>query len=337
MNKNARLFIIGGTGFIGSHTTLLALKEGYRVSLLSRSLPEPPDLFPDTVNLFKGDASLLPETNLEEMFRDHSVVVYAIGADDKYLPPKPAYSHFYFHNVETTAKVYRSAKKAGVKKMIILGSYFCYFNRQWPDMQLTTYHPYIRSRVEQEKFACENSTRDLEIIVLELPYIFGSIKGRSPLWKPLINYILSNKPLFYMRGGSNMISVKQVAAAIIGAVKWGKGGNCYTIGDQNLSWIELINKILMYGKKKKNIIIVPDWILKTGGSLLHLVLSLRGKESGLHPRMFMEIQTKDAFFDPSFSQKALHIQGGGLDDAIRETVIACNPEKYSETDRLILP
>jgi nucleoside-diphosphate-sugar epimerase len=228
----------------------------------------------------------------------------------------------------TTARVYRSAKKAGVKRMIILGSYFCYFNRKWPDMHLAEYHPYIHSRVEQEKIAIENSSQDMEIIVLELPYIFGSAKGRVPLWKPLVDYILSRMPLFYMKGGSNMISVEAVAKAVTGAIKWGKGGECYTIGDQNLSWTELIDKILLYGKKKKSVKIVPDWIIRIAGAVIYLILLLKRKESGLHPRIFMRIQTKEAFFDPAPAQKALHFQGGGLDDAIRNTVIACYPEKY---------
>lgn len=325
MAKQSSLFIIGGAGFIGSHTTLQALKEGYKVSILNRSPPPAPDLFPESVKIYKGDASFLPEEKLIEMFRHHYILVHAIGADDKIIPSKPAYSFFHFHNVETTARVCRSAKKAGVKRMIILGSYFCYFNRQWPDMHLAGYHPYIRSRVEQEKIAIENSSKDMEIIILELPYIFGSVKGRVPLWKPLIDYILSHMPLFYMKGGSNMTSVKLVAKAIMGAIRWGKGGECYTIGDQNLSWIELIDKILLYGKKKKSIKIVPDWVISAAGTIIHFIFHLRRKESGLHPRIFMQVQTKEAFFDPVPAQKALHFQGGGLNDAIRDTVIACYP------------
>jgi len=271
VSKKSSVFIIGGAGFIGSHTTLQALEDGYRVSILSRSPPAVPDLFPESVKIYKGDAALLSEEQLTEMFRHHHALIYAIGADDKIRPPKPAYSLFHFHTVENTTRVCRIAKKAGIKRMVILGSYFCYFTRQWPDMSLAEYHPYIHSRVEQENFAIENSSRNMDIIVLELPYIFGSVKGRVPLWKPLIDYILSPIPLFYMKGGSNMISVKQVAKAIMGAIRWGRRGECYTIGDQNLSWIELIDKILLYGKKKKSIRIIPNRVLSTAGTIIHLI------------------------------------------------------------------
>jgi dihydroflavonol-4-reductase len=327
MAEKSRVFIIGGTGFIGSHTVLRALEEGYEVSILNRSSTDIPGLFPETVKIYKGDVTLLPDEKMEEMFRNHDVLVYAFGADDSYLPAIPAYSYFHLGNVETTERICRCAKKAGIKRIVILGSYFCHLNRIWPEMRLAEYHPYIQSRVEQEKIAVENSSGDLEIMVLELPYIFGVAKGRVPLWKPLVDYVLSGFPLFYMKGGSNMISVKSVAEAVLGAIRWGKGGECYAIGDRNLSWSELLNKILFYGEKNKTVKIVPDWLIKTAGALVRFTIFLQRKESGLHPRIFMRVQTREAFFDPAPAQKALHFHGSGLDEAIRDTVIACHPQK----------
>ena len=220
MEAKTNLLVIGGAGFIGYHIVLQALDAGYKVSIMNRSLPSVPDFFPETVTVYQNDAVLLPEEEMEEMFRQQDILVYAIGADDKYLPAIPAYTYYHLHNVQTTAKICRIAKKAGIKKVIILGSYFSYFNRIWPEMQLSAWHPYIRSRVEQEKIAVEYSSPDMEIVVLELPYIFGYTKGRIPLWKPLLDYILSSFPLFYMQGGSNMVSVKVVASAVLGAIKY---------------------------------------------------------------------------------------------------------------------
>ena len=48
----------------------------------------------------------------------------------------------------------------------------------------------------------------MSISMLELPYIFGSMPGKAPLWKPLIRYILSPFPLFYPAGGTTCVSVQ---------------------------------------------------------------------------------------------------------------------------------
>ena len=73
---------------------------------------------------------------------------------------------------------------------------------------------------------------------LELPYVFGSIPGRIPLWAPLIDYLRSPFPLFFTKGGTNMISVIHVAEAIVGALEEGKAGEIYLVGDENISWVD---------------------------------------------------------------------------------------------------
>lgn len=60
-------------------------------------------------------------------------------------------------------------------------SYFAYFDRIWPEMRLAEHHPYIRSRKGQEAQSLEAAMPDLQLCILQLPYIFGSMPGRAPL------------------------------------------------------------------------------------------------------------------------------------------------------------
>ena len=52
-------------------------------------------------------------------------------------------------------------------------------------------------------------------------------------------------------------------------------------------------------------------------------LRLQGREGGLNLVPFTELQTAQAFFDPSKSREALGYGSGGLDEAFKETVEAC--------------
>ena len=72
------------------------------------------------------------------------------------------------------------AKKCGVKRCVVLGSYFAWLAKERPDMQLCDKHPYIRSRVEQEEVAFKYADDDMGVAVLELPYIFGTSAGQTP-------------------------------------------------------------------------------------------------------------------------------------------------------------
>ena len=178
------VMILGGTGLLGYHATRRLLERGHVVKILA--LPPLPaeGLFPVDVDIQLRDINLLSDAELVTLFEGNDALVFAAGVDDRVTPRTPAYPFFYKHNVEVTRRVAQLARQAGVKKFVILGSYFAYFHRVWPQLELTRHHPYIRSRVEQTRAALEAGGDAMGVITLELPYIFGVMPGRMPLWKP---------------------------------------------------------------------------------------------------------------------------------------------------------
>jgi len=317
------IFIIGGTGFIGYHAVLEFIRRGHQVSTLA--LPPLPveDLLPPGVQLQLADLNSLDDGEVRNLFRGHDALVFAAGADDRVVPKAPAHEFFYEANVRGCSRVFQLGREAGVKRGVLLGSYFAHFNRIWPDMQLSRHHPYVRSRKEQIEESIRSAMPDLELMVLELPYIFGSMPGRTPLWAPLIRYIRYPIPLFYPQGGTNAVTVKQVAEAIVGAVEVGKAGEIYQIGDENLTWENMLTRLAKAAGLRKRVITLPDWIIRGGMWLAERYFKLQGKEGGLDLVQFTDLQTAKTFFDPAESRTALGYSQGGLDQAFKDTVEAC--------------
>lgn len=317
------VLIIGGTGFLGYHASLELLSRGHQVKILA--LPPLPakGLFPESVGIELKNLNHLSDGEVETALTGVDAVVFAAGADDRVTPIALAYPYFYKHNVEPVKRLAFIACKVGVQKLIILGSYFAYFDRTWPQMELSVHHPYIRSRVAQTRESEEAGCFELAVITLELPYIFGTMPGRMPLWKPLIKYAASNLPLYYPRGGTTCVTVKQVAQAICGAIERGEAGKQYPIGGENLTWEQLLQKFTRAAGKEKKVITLPDWLVTIGTSLVKLNHKRQGREGGLDPVSFVKLQTANTFIDPADSQAALGYESGGLDEAIRETVTVC--------------
>jgi dihydroflavonol-4-reductase len=317
------VFIIGGTGFIGYHAVLEFIRRGHRVSVLA--LPPIPEevIFPPEVKVQLADFNQLPDEDIRALFYGHDALVFAAGADDRVIPQAPAEDFFYTANVHSCKRLFTLAKEAGIKRGILTGSYFAHFDRIWPRMTLAVHHPYIASRVAQIDQTMEVAKPDLELMVLELPYIFGSMPGRVPLWKPLIRYIRYPIPLFYPRGGTNVIAVEHVAEAIVGAVESGVGGEIYQVGDENLTWVEMLTRLSKAVGKKKWIITLPDWSLKLGMWFVKVYHRFQGREGGLDPVPFTELQVAETYFDPAPSRESLGYGQGGLDQAFQETVDAC--------------
>jgi len=317
-----KVLIIGGTGFLGYYAVRELLKRNYAVSILS--LPPLPaeGLFAPEVEIVLADLNKLTDAEVEKYLSGHDAVIFAAGADDRATPPAPAYPFFHKYNVEATRRLATLAKQAGVKRMVVLGSYFAYFDRAWPEMKLKEHHPYIRSRVEQEEILFEIAGSEMDAMVLELPYIFGSMPGRKPIWTPLLHYLAATPVLFYTHGGTNCVAVEHIGEAIAGAVEFGKGGERYVIGDENLTWKELLGRLSELQGKRKSVVTLPNWMATLAGAGLKLTLRLQGKESGLDPIQLIRLQTAMTFIDPEPARTVLHFGSGGLEAALQKTIEA---------------
>ncbi|MHC1740511.1 MAG: NAD-dependent epimerase/dehydratase family protein [Anaerolineaceae bacterium] len=317
------VLLIGGTGFLGYYAVKELTRRGHTVSILA--LPPLPaeGLFPPETKILLANLNHLDDDEIFKLLRGQDAVVYAAGADDRITPKAPAYPFFYKHNVEATRRIVSLARQAKVKKVVIMGSYFAYFDRIWPQLKLQAHHPYIRSRVEQEEIAIATAGDEMAVMILELPYIFGSMPGRTPLWKPLIDYIRATPVIFYTHGGTNCIAVEHVAEAISGAVEQGKGGQRYVIGDENLSWVDLLYKLSRLTGKEKKVISLPNWLAVVAGAFIKGLHSMQGKQGGLDPVELIKLQTAMTFFDPAQSRKELTYGSGGLEAALEKTVEAC--------------
>jgi nucleoside-diphosphate-sugar epimerase len=330
MIPSRRVIVIGGTGFLGYHAIREFLKKGWGVTALGLP-PDPPSnpsavtsgqaLYPATVKVVLRNLDETSDSDLLTLLGGHDALVFAAGVDDRSTPRKPAYPFFHHANVEVCVRVLRLAKQAGVKRAIVLGSYFAHFNRVWPELRLAERHPYIRSRVEQE--TAVTSVPGLDVDVLELPYIFGGmpVPGWRPLWAPLVKYIRSTRTVFYMKGGSACITAKTAGQAVVGALERGEAGKCYPVGDENLAWSELLTRLAAADGRQVRVMSLPTWLIKTGLYGLWLVHQLLGREAGLDPRYFASLQTAETFLDSRPSQAALGYKTGGLDQAFQETVI----------------
>ena len=258
-----KLMIVGGTGFLGYYTGKLALEKGYKVSsisILDDDL-ENKDLdswFPKEIDNQLIDVFSASEEELKEYLKGYDYMIYAVGPDDRYTPKAPSYDFFHFRLVECAAKVFRAARDAGVKKSVVYNSYFAYFDRIYPEMKLTEYHPYIRCRVEQAKKLNEEKG-NMEVVVLELPYIFGSMEAREPIWRKVFldRYVNGHKTVFFSKGGTTMISVQHIAEAGIGAIEYGKDGERYPIGDENRSFKWMLSFMSECKGVKKKVLLPP--------------------------------------------------------------------------------
>jgi len=322
-----KVFIVGGTGFLGYYATLEFLKRGHEVDTMA--LPDIPlgDWFPkDKVGVSYGNVFEMSHDDLVEVFKGYDAMVYAVGPDDRIIPKAPAYDFFHERLVEACGRVVKGAKDAGVKKVAICNSYFAYFDREFPELELAEHHPYIKCRVEQAERCINIGGDDMDVMILELPYIFGTMPEREPLWKEIFVKKIEKMRgiIWFFKGGTVMMSVERVAESIAGAIERGRGGKRYPCGDECVSWKEWLSWITEAMDVKRKIVTMPTFFGTWFGSYLRWKDKKEGKEGGLnHKRLFKDIQCREFYYDPTSTCEELGVSRGGLKDSVIETIKRC--------------
>lgn len=319
------VFMIGGTGLLGSEAARQLILRGHTVSAIA--LPPLPNgaALPPEMRIDFGNYLEMRDEELRAHFAGCEGFVFAAGVDERVEGPAPIYDLFKRYNITPLARLLRIAQECGVRHTVICGSYFSYFAKIWPEKALTKWHPYIRSRVDQEQMALSFAGDGFDVAILELPYIFGAQPGRKPVWVFLIELIRGMKnATLYPKGGTAMVTVRQVGEAIAGALERNRGGRCYPIGYDNLTWVEMLKIVHKYmGCPDRRIITIPNWLYALGGRRLLRQQQKAGHEGGLHLVRFANVMCSNAFIDRSLGYDKLGVTPDDIDAAIGESVRLC--------------
>ncbi|WP_062349983.1 NAD-dependent epimerase/dehydratase family protein [Bacillus kwashiorkori] len=318
-----KVFVLGGTGLLGYYTIKELLKQKIQVSTIA--LPPMPteELLPREVECQLGNINELTDEEILDLLKDVEGFIYAAGVDERVVPDAPAAHFFYEQNVLPTQRLARLARKAGVKKFVIFGSYFAHFAEQWTDLNLRS-QAYPRTRLLQEEVAILEGEGAMDVMSLRLPYIFGTMPGRKPLWQMFLTQIQGKEFVPVLGGGTAMVTTQQVAEAAVGALQYGKHGAKYAICDTNMKhqeFFQIIAEVL--GQNDTVVKVLPLEQMKSGYAARDEHATSQGKEHGIHVALTADIQNRDAYLNPEDTMPLLQYKKADIRKAIIETIKDC--------------
>ena len=320
-----KVFMIGGTGLLGSEAARILIERGHEVVSVARPpLPEGAFLPPEMKIEF-GNYLEMSDEEIKEKLSGCEGFVFAAGVDERVEGPAPIYNLYKKYNIDPVKRLLKLCKECGVKHAAICGSYFAFFAKSRPELELTRWHPYIKSRIDQETAALSFADDNFSVGVLELPYIFGTQPGRKPVWMFLAEQIRGSKgATMYPSGGSTMVTVRQVGQAIAGALEKTEGGKCWPIGWDNLTWNEML-KIAhkTMGCPDKKIRNIPRWMFDFGIKSQYKDQKKRGIDGGLYLPKLGDIQYSELFIDKKLGCEPLGVTPDNIQAAIADSISLC--------------
>ncbi len=341
-----KVLMIGGTGLLGSSAAKIFVDRGNEIKTLALPpLPEGAPL-PEEMEIVFQDANKLSDDEVRELMKGYDVFVFATGVDERVEFPAPVYDAYYKYNIAPVERFLPLAKEAGIKAAVVCGSYFAWLAKERPDMKLCDKHPYIRSRIEQEKICEKYADKNFSVGVLELPYIFGTQPGRKPVWVILIEQLQRFEKLpftMYPKGGTAMLTVRQVGEAMVGAAEQmlaaaekGEGKfRAYGISCYNYTWQKFLKIVYraMDGIEDRTIIDIPKWSFQAFGLVMRRDYANRGVDSGIDPVGLADMMSMN-FFIPTDDCKELGCTPDDIEKAIFDS-IKLSKDAYEGKQQLV--
>lgn len=324
--------MIGGTGLLGCEAAIQLIKKGHKVT--SVALPPLPQgaPIPEEMDIIFGDINKRSDEEIMELLKGNDVFIFAAGVDERVEFPAPVMDAYKKFNIAPLQRMLPLCKKAGIKRAVVLGSYFSYLAKQKPEMQCAQKNPYIKSRLMQEDAVAAECDENFSACVLELPYIFGTQPGRKPVWTILIEQIafMDKWPFtMYPKGGTAMLTCRQVGEVIAGAAEREKPGfEAIPIGMYNMKWDKFLGIVYdargMHGRK---IVGCAPWMMKMGMGKIVKEYAEKGIESGIDPYHLPYIMDYDLFINPDYAKELGATPAdinAAIDDSIKISVASYN-------------
>ncbi|WP_062307801.1 NAD-dependent epimerase/dehydratase family protein [Polynucleobacter sinensis] len=231
-----KIFLTGGTGFVGSHFLAQALADGHEVIALRR--PGSLTRIPLMVQPRWIEGSL--DENYEGLFEEVDVFVHMASHTPN--PPYDSLEQCTYWNVYASLKLTTQAIKQGVKKYVIAGSCFEYgksaerFDYLDIDTPLEPTLSYPTSKAAAS-VALMGLAREkaLQLKLLRIFQVYGEGEPANRLW-PSLRAAADSGADFPMSKGEQLrdfIRVEEVAKAFIQALDF---SNC-TFGSPSIQHV----------------------------------------------------------------------------------------------------
>jgi nucleoside-diphosphate-sugar epimerase len=266
-----RVFLTGGTGFIGGAVARRLRDRGDHVVALVRTPAKATALTLAGVELIPGDLSddaVITEAVAGCDAVIHAAAIYEVGI------PKSAKPAMYAANVEGTRRVLEAALSAGVSKAVYVSTVGAFGNTHGEIVDETYRHPrtsytsyYEETKVEAHDIAIEVARRGLPLVIVQPGGVYGP--GDTSVLGQNMQRIARGKAPFlpFPDLGMTMVHRDDVAEGILAALDKGRPGEAYVLTGDAVRVRDLAERVSSLAGKRGPIAAMPTWLIRAAAPL----------------------------------------------------------------------
>lgn len=315
-----KILVTGADGLLGSNLVRELLTRGDGVRAFVR--PNHPHKTLDGLNIEKAFGNLLnPEEVIKSSFGCDAVIHCA--ANTSVWPVRSEMVNRV--NIEGTRNIVNAVFQNKIKRLIYIGTAnsFGFGSKDAPGVENNPYKSekygldYMDSKYKAQQFILnEVKENKLPAIIVNPTFMFGPYDS-TPSSGAMIVALYKGKVPGYTTGGRNYVCAKDAAVAIANALTKGRVGECYILGNQNLSYQEAFRKIATTIGVKPPAIPIPSLLAKLYGG----IGSAMGKITGKAPAIsypLSRIACDEHYYSPAKAIRDLDLPQTPIEVGIKE-------------------
>jgi dihydroflavonol-4-reductase len=320
-----KVFVTGGTGFIGGHVVRQLRERGDDVVAWVRNPAKGASLAALGAELREGDLS--DRAALSSAMEGCDAVIHGAAVYEVGIPAgeRPA---MYEANVVGTENVLGAALDAGVPKVVYISTVGAFGNTHGEVVDETYEHPgesftsyYEETKYQAHQVAKRLIAEGLPCVIVQPGGVYGP-EDHSALGKQVLDFVSGRLPLVpFADLGMNMVHVEDVAKGVVLALEKGRTGEAYVLGDQITTMRGLLDTTAKVAGKKPPRGNLPNGVMKAIAPLGPVIGRVMGQPPNFHELISSSVGvTFWAKQDKAVSE--LGFQPRGLETGLRQTLEA---------------
>ena len=317
-----KVFVTGGTGFIGGHVVRQLRERGDEVVAWVRNPEKGASLAALGAELRTGDLSDRAALAAGMEGCDaviHGAAVYEVGI------PKGERPAMYEANVVGTENTLGAALDTGIGKVVYVSTVGAFGNTHGEVVDESYEHPaqsftsyYEETKYEAHQVAKRLIAEGLKCVIVQPGGVYGP-DDHSALGKQMLDFLDGRMPFVpFADLGMNMVHVEDVAAGVLLALDKGEVGESYVLGDEITTMRGLMDATAKVAGKRAPRANIPTSLLKVAAPFGPVI----GKLMGQPPNMRELISSSDGVTFWAKQDKAVRELGfapRGLETGLRQT------------------
>ena len=316
-----KILVTGADGLLGSNLVRELLSRGHAIRAFVQPGRQQKTLEGLTIDKFPGN--LLNPDEVVQAAEGCDAIIHCAASTAVWPIRSEIINQV---NIEGTKNIITAVYKNKIARLIYVGTAnsFGFGSKEQPGVEGNPYKSamygldYMDSKYKAMQVVLEEVKKNsLPAVVVNPTFMFGPYDS-TPSSGAMIVALYKGKVPGYTKGGRNYLCAKDAAVAIANALTKGRVGECYILGNENLSYNEIFTKIANTIGVKSPSLPIPSVFATLYGRIGSLMGNLTGKAPAISYPL-ARISADEHYYSPAKARTELGLPQTPVETGIRES------------------